>query len=187
MTIQTHLIALTSKAMGSGKSTVAEHLENTHDWVRVSFATPIKKMTEALLDCIPATAVYERVYGVLKEEIVPTLGVSSRRIQQLLGTEFGRAYLGQDIWTDIAMAKTASLREEGYNVVIDDLRFPNELAAILNAGGTPVRVKRPSARVTSAHPSEGGLDHVRMSEIDNSGTVAQLHASVDVLLKSLYE
>ena len=187
MTSKGHLLLLCSPAMGSGKSTAAEYLVNRHNWSRVVFAEPIKGMTWTLLACAGVDAPYDYVHGNKKEELIPALGTTSRRIQQLLGTEFGRNYLGENVWTDLAMRRADHLRSLGHNVVIDDMRFYNEFAAGLAAGGVPVRIRRKGVRVTTpTHASEGALDGIQMSEIDNSGTVEQLHRSMDVLVASLF-
>ena len=71
----TSLIALCSPAMRSGKSTVAEHLVDSFGFQKVSFATPIKAMTVALLEAAGANPeeIERRVYGDLKDVGGPAL------------------------------------------------------------------------------------------------------------------
>ncbi len=171
------LVALTSPAMGSGKTTVADMLTRSHHFVRISFAVPIKQMAMALLTStgMSDAAALDHVYGAAKEAHVPVLGMSSRRLQQLLGTEFGRDLIRDDIWVDIAIEKARSLMAAGHSVIIDDMRFPNEFHAVEAAHGDCYRVTRPGVEVTHAHASEGQLDHAHMPEIWNTGSLFDLH------------
>lgn len=170
------LIGLCSPAMGSGKSTVADYLVRHHGFSRVALATPFKMITTALLSAagLRGDEIHRRVHGDMKEAVIDSLGVSSRQIQQRLGTEFGRKAIHEDFWVRIAMSAARSELAGGRSVVIDDVRFPNEHAAIINAGGTVYRIIRPGAAVTSQHESEGQLDRIRMPEIVNDGTVEEL-------------
>jgi hypothetical protein len=58
---------------------------------------------------------------------------------QLWGTEVCRNGFHDDIW--IASLEN-KMRKTGDNIVISDVRFPNEITAIHNAGGIVVRIKR---------------------------------------------
>jgi hypothetical protein len=58
---------------------------------------------------------------------------------QLWGTEVCRNGFHDDIW--IASLEN-KMRKTGDNIVISDVRFPNEIKAIHNAGGIVVRIKR---------------------------------------------
>lgn len=181
------LIGLCSPAMGSGKTETARYMVKHLGFIRLAFATPLKNMTVALLSAtgMDRWEVEKRVYGNRKEEVIPALGVSSRRIQQLIGTEFGRNLIKDSIWVDITLAAAAGQMKNGNSVVIDDMRFPNEYDAIHAAGGDTWRIVRPDAKVTVSHASEGQLDGHHMPEIFNGGTVADLHAEVDRLLSRL--
>lgn len=174
------IIALCSPAMGSGKSTIADHLVARRGFVKVSFATPLKAMCLALLQSIPHEPgePEDRIYGHRKEEVIPLLGITSRRLQQLAGTEFGRNLIKDSLWVDIAMEQCRRFQ----NVVIDDMRFRNEYDAVLAAGGQVWRVRRPGAVVTAGHVSEGALDDIAMPEILNNGSVWDLYTDIDLLL-----
>jgi hypothetical protein len=58
---------------------------------------------------------------------------------QLWGTEVCRNGFHDDIW--IASLEN-KMRKTTDNIVISDVRFPNEIKAIHNAGGIVVRIKR---------------------------------------------
>lgn len=170
------LISLCSPAMGSGKSTVAEHLASRHNFVRIAFAIPLKKMTEALFRAagMDPEEIQRHVYGDLKETMIPALGTTSRRIQQTLGTEWGRDLIKPTLWTDIALDLARLHLDTGRSVVIDDMRFPNEFEAVTAAGGTAYRIVRPDAVLAVAHASEGQLDLIAMPEIWNGGSRDEL-------------
>lgn len=181
------LLALCSRAMGSGKSTVADHLMLRHGFVLLRFAGPLKAMTRSLLLELgePEEIIQRRLYGDLKEAVIPALRHSCRHVMQQLGTEFGRQCLHPNVWIDITMARAAALLSSGSSVVIDDMRFANELGAVLAEGGYAWRVERSSAQVTVTHASEGELDEAPMLSFSNNGTIEDLQNQVDVMLAGL--
>jgi len=50
-----------------------------------------------------------------------------------------------DIWTVVTMNIVRKLLQDGYNVVIDDMRFPNEAEAVNEADGIVVGIARENA------------------------------------------
>lgn len=181
------LIGLCSPAMGSGKTEVARYLNSNHGFATVSFATPLKHMTLAFLKELgvhPHEA-RQRVYGDMKEAALPIVGVSTRHVMQKIGDEWGRQQIKETVWVDLAIAQAKRYMSNGLNVVIDDMRYPNEYAAITMAFGDCYRVVRPNTNVTLRHASEGQLDDVEMPVIHNRGNLADLYATIDALIKSL--
>lgn len=154
------LVALYSPAPGSGKSTAAEGLE-IRGWRLVKFAAPLKAMLAALLreGGEDAPTIQRMLEGDLKEVPAGALGGKTpRHAMQTLGTEWGRAHIGQNFWTHLALYRADTLRASGFPVVIDDCRFPNEAEAVRQAGGLVVEVRRASAARVGTHASEGSLD-----------------------------
>lgn len=186
MTTTPRLIALCSPAMGSGKSEAARYLKQNHLFYPLAFATPLKQMTVALLQSLQMhpREIEQRVYGSRKEELIPALGCSTRHVMQTIGTEWGRSCIKESIWVDITISAARRLMKQGHSVVIDDMRFPNEYAAVTMAFGDCYRIVRPEARVTIGHASEGQLDGIHMNEIRNDGALADLHAALDQLVLS---
>lgn len=116
----------------SGKSTLAEHLMDVHGYVRVKLADPLKNMVRSLLrDAGIEEGMIERyIEGDLKEVPIGELGgTTSRKMMMTLGDEWRNMH-GHMLWTNIAVAKTASLLAQGKKVVVDDLRYPFELEAL---------------------------------------------------------
>ena len=155
------LIALYSPRPQQGKSTVAAHLVSL-GYKIVKFAEPLKVMTGQFLLAagIPKGEVWSYVEGANKEKQIPGLpkGTTSRKVQRTLGTEWGRKCLSDSLWVDLALRKARDLLNEGYSVVIDDMRFPNEYDAILKNGGEVWRVVRSQEKFKSDGHSEALLE-----------------------------
>lgn len=171
------LIALCGP-IGSGKSTIAEHLSAKHSLARVRFAGPLKDMLKAL------GLSKAQLDGDQKEVPSPLLcGRTPRWAMQTLGTEWGRALIHQDLWTTIWQHRVRDCFRKGQGVVVDDLRFPNEEALIRTLGGQIWQVHRdaPEYSLGYKHPSEAyvpSADH----QISNSGSIQDLCEMVDGLL-----
>jgi hypothetical protein len=133
--------------IGSGKDTAADYLVNYHQFRRDSFANTLK-------DAVSAVFSWDRdlLEGRTKEarewrEQVDTWwaerlnmpNITPRLMLQLWGTEVCRVGFHDDIW--IASLEN-KMRKTKDNIVISDVRFPNEIKAIHNAGGQVVRIKR---------------------------------------------
>jgi len=133
--------------IGSGKDTAADYLVNFHGFRRDSFANTLK-------DAVSAVFGWDRVLleGRTKEarewreqvdawwaERLDMPHLTPRWILQYWGTEVCRHGFHDDIW--IASLENR-IRKTKDNIVISDVRFPNEIKAIHNAGGIVVRVKR---------------------------------------------
>jgi len=152
MTDQPRLIALTG-AKGVGKSTYAEFLAGENGTV-LSFATPIKRMLQALVG-------KEYVFGSKKNEETH-LGVTGRVLLQTLGTEWGREMIDQDIWVKaMRHILTDAMFQEYRPIVIDDLRFENEAKMIRELNGEIWHVERRSyTPANDNHVSEAGVTDV---------------------------
>jgi len=151
---------------GSGKSTVAGTLTGSFDYNRLAFADPLKGM----LTSVGFTR--EQLYGAEKEALIPDLGVTPRQAMQTLGTDWGRKTISPDIWVNLWTRKARDLLAAGASVVADDVRFPNEVAAIKALGGQIWRVERPGT-VQMTHESEKH-DLVADLTIRNDGSMADL-------------
>lgn len=83
--------------------------------------------------------------------------VTVRRILQWWGTEFRRAE-DPDYWTKAWEKKVRQLDLEATHVLVDDVRFVNELEVIRSNGGQFIRVIRPGFNGANNHSSENSLD-----------------------------
>jgi hypothetical protein len=133
--------------IGSGKDTAADYLVNFHGFRRDSFASTLK-------DAVANVFGWDRTMleGRTKasrewRDQVDTwwshrLGIpdlTPRWVLQQWGTEVCRKSFHDDIW--IASLEN-KLRSTPDDIVITDVRFPNEINAIHNAGGKVFRIKR---------------------------------------------
>lgn len=177
------LIGLTGRA-GCGKTTVARYLEHEHAFHAAAFADPILEMVCALF----AHAGIDGAWATERalKERPTTLGVSYRHLAQTLGTEWGRQLLGKDWWLRVAEAALRVPRERGDDVVIGDVRFPNEAAWIRAQGGVVVRVLRDDLPAVRAHASETEMAAiVPDTELLNYGSTSTLFDQVDRMLETL--
>jgi hypothetical protein len=197
--------------IGSGKDTVADYLQNFHEFRRESFASTLK-------DAVAAVFGWDRTLleGRTKEArewretvdpwwaerlAMPTL--TPRWVLQYWGTEVCRRGFHDDIW--IASLEN-KLRNSKDNVVISDCRFPNEIAAIKRAGGKIFWVQRgqlPDWYYLAVDANKGSIVAINElkrlgihssewarigtefdSIIDNNGLISQLYMNLENLVKT---
>ena len=139
-----------------------------------NFADELKRMCYELFD-IPVECLYgtEEQKNQLQEHLqwgnMPTHNVLSfvskgamtaREFMQYLGTEVMRKMYAP-VWTNATMKRIA--REQSEISVICDVRFPNEVKAIKEAGGHVIKLQR-NMFPEDNHPSESSLDDIDASE-----------------------
>ena len=172
---QAPLIGIAGRAR-SGKDTVANFIVAAIGGYRYSFADPFRAMLVPL-----GVDMSDPYWQARKEEPIPALGVSPRRMMQTLGTEWGRQLINPDLWHIMAHQR---LLQNGPGTVISDVRFDNEAAWIRKHGGRIIHVFRPDTKAVEAHASEDGIE---MQDTDvrlfNSGTLEELLLSVRELLR----
>ena len=195
--------------IGSGKDTVADFLVNDFGYKRMSFAGTLK-------DAVAAVFSWDRelLEGKTKEgrewrETVDPWwaarldmpNLTPRLILQLWGTEVCRKGFHTDIW--VASVEN-QLRNTKDNIVISDCRFPNEVAAMRNAGARIGWVKRGelpdwyfnalaanrgddesknALTMLGIHASETSWVGTEFDfEIENDGTLEELQAKTKLLV-----
>jgi hypothetical protein len=133
--------------IGAGKDTAADYLCNYHGFRRDSFASSLK-------DAVSYVFGWDRILleGRTSEarkwreqidtwwaERLNMPNLTPRWVLQYWGTDVLRQNFHDEIW--IASLEN-KIRKTQDNIVISDVRFPNEISAIHNAGGVVIRVKR---------------------------------------------
>lgn len=172
---QAPLIGIAGRAR-SGKDTVANFIVAAIGGYRYSFADPIRAMLAPL-----GVDLSDPYWQARKEEPIPALGVSPRRMMQTLGTDWGRQLISPDLWLTMAHQR---LLQNGPGMVISDVRFENEAAWIRRHGGRIIHVVRPDAKAVEAHASEDGIEMLDSdAQLFNSGTLEELQLSVRELLR----
>lgn len=136
-----------SGLIGSGKDTIADYLQNIYEFRRESFANTLKDAVAMVFgwprDMLEGRTRESREW---REQVDPWWAerlsmpyLTPRWVLQHWGTEVCRKAFHDDIW--IASLEN-KLRKTQDDIVISDVRFPNEIKAIKNAGGVVVLVKR---------------------------------------------
>lgn len=139
------LLGLTG-AMGAGKDEVArlalaELAERGEEATTVRVAGLLKEVV-ALLANVPVGAMEDRE---VKASSPPWFGgITVAGMLQALG-RWGRDNVSPDLWVGPAMARVDAARLDGVHVVMPDVRYPNEVAAVAARGGGVWRVVRPDA------------------------------------------
>lgn len=165
------LIGLTGHKR-SGKDSIADVLA-LWGYERMAFADPLKSIASAI------------GWDGSKDETPRYCGhcgiARGRNLLQLLGTEGLRENLWSDVWID-AMEKRLTVAQD---VVITDIRFPNEAEAVRRWGGTIWKVARPGFD-GDGHASELGIDTVQPNLfIHNKGSLDDLRIGIESLVHPL--
>jgi hypothetical protein len=132
---------------GSGKDTIADYLQNIYGFKRDSFAATLKDAVAAVFgwdrNLLEGRTTESRAW---REQVdswwanrlnMPNL--TPRLVLQKWGTEVARKSWHDDTW--IASLENKLTRSHN-DIVITDVRFPNEIQAVRNAGGIVIRVVR---------------------------------------------
>jgi hypothetical protein len=165
---------------GCGKSTVAEILHTHYGYERSKLSSILKDM----LRCIPGID-NDMIEGHLKE--VPNMllgGHTPRKIMQTLGTEWGRNMVDEDFWVD-CWSRSIGDRL----VTVEDVRFPNEVAAVRDNGGVIWKINRPQQETIaeSSHSSEQFINIISPDlYLHNSGDMHQLTINIAELMFEEY-
>ena len=133
--------------IGSGKDTIADYLQNIHQFRRESFAHALKDAVSQVFgwdrELLEGRTKESRAW---REQVDPWWSerlkmpdLTPRYVLQVWGTEVARRSFHDDIWI---AALENKLRKTKDDVVISDCRFPNEIKSIKRSGGIVIRVVR---------------------------------------------
>jgi hypothetical protein len=101
-----------------------------------------------------------------------------RMFLQKLGTEAMRDGLHTNVWVNALFSDISSKD----NIIITDMRFPNEMEAVKSKGGITIRVMRPGTS-TREHYSEIAIDDAKFDyEIINDAGIPELIEKVREIL-----
>ncbi len=133
--------------IGAGKGTVADLFVYRHGFFKESFANSVKDACanifgwdRAMLegDTLESRAWREQPDVWWSEKLGREF--SPRLALQLMGTEAGRDVFHPDLWVHTVLRRCEQAPYNNY--VIADVRFPNEINAIVKSGGKVIRVRR---------------------------------------------
>ena len=132
---------------GSGKDTIADYLQNIYGFKRDSFAATLKDAVAAVFgwdrELLEGRTTESRAW---REQVDPWWAnrlnmpdLTPRLVLQKWGTEVARKSWHDDTWIASLENKLSKAHND---IVITDVRFPNEIEAVRNAGGIVIRVIR---------------------------------------------
>jgi hypothetical protein len=183
-----------------GKDTTGQFLVDNYDFARYAFADQLKSMALTLNPIIRTftfpkhaerLATLVKLLGWDKAKEIPEV----RRFLQVLGTEAVRDHLGQDAWVD---ALDKKLNDDGLtrdsDIVITDVRFPNEAQFVKRNSGEIWRVKRLVYEdgmirdfdngLGVDHPSEKFVDSIKADHVFIANELRELLILLDGAMKA---
>lgn len=106
--------------------------------------------------------------------------LSVRRILQWWGTEYRRA-ADPDYWTKAWEQALGQIAPDIAHVLVDDVRFHNEVEVIQHNRGILIRVERPGFNGANDHSSENSLDDFTGWDavLQNSGSLDEFLLQVE--------
>jgi hypothetical protein len=176
------VIGIYSPVPACGKSTLAEQLP-----IRflapsqvLPFAWPIKRASVAFISLVAGATMREAEDFVYRDKSrpIPGLhGITARVVLQRIG-EAGRR-MHPNLWV-LKWEKTAKELRGDSCLIVDDVRRPNEAAAVVRLGGEMWRLSRAKAEAEAdpeviADVSEGDLEEWQFDRrFSNDGTMDEL-------------
>lgn len=129
---------------GSGKDSTANIIAKNHEnWVKISFAKAMKDAVAEMYglprDLLEGDTTESREWREKPNEFwSEKLGIENltpRKILQSFGTDVIRNHISPDFWVFRLEYELDKLEKEGKNILITDVRFPNEAEMIRRHGG----------------------------------------------------
>lgn len=201
--------------IGSGKGTVATRLVQSHNYRQDSFATSLKDACAVIFDwprhlLEGDTGESRQWRETVDQWWAEKLGIpqfTPRLALQLIGTDSLRNHFNADIW--FLTMQNRIRKNPDQNVVISDVRFPNEIKFLKDAGATLVRVSRgmdPIWYRTAVAANAGNEESIEIMKtsfpkahlsewawvgsaldfhLTNNGTLEGLYTQVDDLVRKI--
>jgi hypothetical protein len=166
------LLGLTGYA-GSGKDTLAAEIIRHHpEFRRVAFADKLRDLAMRLNPALPTQPLADTV-GRLGWEDAKNRDDYVRQYLQRLGVAC-RDVLGEDVWVNAALPHPEFFTDDFWtaqNIVVTDVRFPNEAVAVKDRGGLVIRIEREGVGPVNGHTSETAMDMwAADATVQNDGT-----------------
>lgn len=132
---------------GSGKGTVGEILIEDYGYHQLAFADSLKDAVSVIFDwdrkLLEGDTEVSRAFREKPDDFWSARfgrEITPRIILQQVGTEAMRDVIDDGIWIHSLERKISQMKDA--NVVITDVRFPNEIDLIRKLGGKIIRVRR---------------------------------------------
>ena len=170
-----------------GKDTIANYLVKKYSFEKKTLAGPLKEICRILFGFNN-----EQLYGNLKEDIDEYWNVSPRKMYQFIGTDLFRKQftkicpqIKDRFWIEIV--KKQIIDSTANNIVLSDIRFPNEVDLVDELNGINIKVVRPSIKSKDLHESETKILSIKNYDyiVINNGTINDLHNKIDNIINNL--
>jgi hypothetical protein len=166
--------------IGSGKGTVSDILVEKYGYQKFAFADVLKDTVSVMFgwprhllegDTNESRKFRETIDDFWDDRLSDKLGksITPRYILQIIGTEAGRDVFGEDIWVSTLERRIRGIE----NVVISDVRFPNEIKFVQDRDGMVTRV----VRGRDPEWFDTALDHNRGIKYDMHSRYPEVHVS----------
>lgn len=154
-----------------GKDTFANHVEKIHDCICISFAENVYRI------------------GTFIQLILGKENKKDPALLQFVGDGLRNLY-HDNIFVDSVMQKIndINLANPSVNIIITDMRYPNEMDALKAAGFTTVKITRDNRVIDRDpnHKSEIALKDAKFDfHIENNGTPEEYVEKIDKLLEKI--
>lgn len=198
------LIGITGKKY-SGKDTAGSRLAREHGFTKYALADSLKKAIKEIFMLND-----DQLWGYLKKAVDSRWGVTPRKLLQTIGTELFRSELifqlpqlhkkisYESIW--IHRFKLWYKKNQFYwritdytgvgkhverDVVVTDVRYPEEARVIKELGGILIKIIRPNLKYKKDdHSSETEIDNIVADyTVINDNNIRDLEKKIDKIMK----
>lgn len=157
----------------------------------VKFADPVKDIVCIILNCTreeledpefkEKTLGFEWTKQIKEEGLTIYKVLTPRLLLQMIGTDIFHNLIHPNIWVNILMKKYS---EGTKDFIVPDVRFPNEVTAILNKQDSfIIRVEREDVEYSDQHSSETSLDEYPFDNVVHWDTPESLQIQIKEILK----
>lgn len=169
--------------LNGGKDTTANYIQAKFPgkFGRYAFAGPLKRACKEMFNFTDEQLEDQ----ALKKLVDPFWGFTPRLAMQLLGTEYGRGMLRDDVWIKRAEMEFELNNKSAKGTIITDVRFENEAEWLRSQPGSVlIYLKVPGLKKDeqSKHASEAGITQMPTDYeiINDKGLgVTNLHRQID--------
>ena len=127
--------------MGSGKTAIAHLLEEKLNGLLFSYADPLREILQIMIGnsySLNRLAPHEK-----NTKILPVINTTYRKFMTSFGTDYAREVLGDNVWLNHMSSRLELAEKQGAKfVIIDDIRFLNELELIAAKNALSVFINR---------------------------------------------
>lgn len=163
---------------GAGKTTLFRMMQEIKHGPCIRFAAGIYRAAEAIWGFS-----YHQLHGAGKDEVDPRWDITPRQALVDLGVRHARG-LCANVHTERWKETVRNLSGLGL-LYVDNVRFPDELAAVRELGGELVWVDRPGLGPGEDASERSVSYHDFETVLDNSGDLRELEQAAQAILDGL--